>query len=74
MFFLNRNVVSDDKKVSPTKREYGSLVYLLFSFIKSLKSVSDKCVGAISWSSFLLGIFIIKECLEFSLIALGTFK
>ena len=50
MFFLNRNVVSDDKKVSPTKREYGSLVYLLFSFIKSLKSVSDKWVGAISWS------------------------
>ena len=36
--------------------------------------MSDKWVGAISWSSFLLGIFIIKECVAFNLITLGTLK
>ena len=42
--------------------------------MKSLKSMSDKLLEAICWSSLLLDIFMIKQCAAFSLIALGTLK
>ena len=42
--------------------------------MKSLKSISDVWFEAICWNYFLLGIFIIKLCVAFSLIDLGTFK
>ena len=41
--------------------------------MKFLKSVSDKRLAAICWSSLFLGIFMIK-CVAFSLIVLGTLK
>ena len=40
--FLNLKGLSDGKVVSLTKREYGSAVYSLKIFIKSLKSISDE--------------------------------
>ena len=60
--------------VSFTKNEYVSLVKSLWSFIKSLKSISDYWFDAISWSSLLLEIFMINQCLRFFLIVLGTSK
>ena len=59
-FFLNGNGLSDNKVVSFTKSEYGSLVYSLQSFMKSLKPISDKWFEAICRTSLLLGMFMIK--------------
>ena len=42
--------------------------------MKSLKSVSDEWFNAICWSSLLLGIFMIKKWVEFSLTSFGTLK
>ena len=41
-FSLNLKASSDGRVVSLTKKEYGSLVYFLKIFIKSLKSISDE--------------------------------
>ena len=35
--------------------------------MKYLKSISDERLDAIYWSSLLLGIFMIKQCVAFSL-------
>ena len=40
----------------------------------SLKSMSGEWLEAIFLSSNLLGIFMIKQCIVFSLIVLGTLK
>ena len=37
-------------------------------------SMSDEWLNAIYWSSPLFGIFIMKQCVEFSLIFLGKAK
>ena len=58
--FLSRNELSDDKVILLTKIEYGSLVYSLYSFIKSLKSMSDEWLDGICWSSLLVWILMIK--------------
>ena len=42
--------------------------------MKSLNSISDEWFDAICWSSLLLGIFMIKQCVGFSIIVLGTLK
>ena len=42
--------------------------------MKSLKSILDEWLEVICWSSLLLGIFMIKQCVVFSLIVLGTLK
>ena len=42
--------------------------------MKSLKTISDEWLNTIWWSSRLSGIFIIKECVEFSLIFFDTEK
>ena len=43
-------------------------------FMKSWKSMSDEWLNAIFWSSCLFGIFIIKYCVEFSVIFFGAAK
>ena len=40
----------------------------------SLKSMSDELFDAICWNSLLLEMFIIKYCVLFILIVLGTLK
>ena len=60
--------------MSLTKKVYGSAVYFLWSFMKSLKSTSVEWCDAISWSFFLLGILIMKKWVEFSRTSLGTLK
>ena len=42
--------------------------------MKSLNLISDKGFDAIFWSTVLLGIFMIKQCVAFSVIVLGTSK
>ena len=42
--------------------------------MKSLKPMSYEWLDAICWSSLLLGIFIIKQFVAFSLIVLGPFE
>ena len=42
--------------------------------MKSLKLKSDEWFSAICYISLLLGIFIMKKCLEFSLTSFGTLK
>ena len=73
-FFLNLKGLSDGKAVSLTKKEYGAAVQILQILMKSLKSLSDEWFNTICWSFLLLGIFIIKKCLEFSLTSFGTLK
>ena len=41
------------------EKENGFAVHFLLGFIKSLKSISDKWLNAICWSSYLFGVFII---------------
>ena len=50
-----------------TKKEYGLTVHFLQRFIKSLKSIPDKWLNEISWSSHLFTTFRIKWYVEFSL-------
>ena len=42
--------------------------------MKPLKPISDEWFDAICWSSLLFGIFIIKNCGEFSITFFGTWK
>ena len=42
--------------------------------MKSLKSMSDKWFEAVCWNYFLLGILMIKLCVAFGFIVLGTLK
>ena len=55
MFFLNLKGLSDSKVVSLTKKEYGSVVYFLKIFIKSVKSISDEWFKAFVEAFFYLG-------------------
>ena len=71
-FFLNLKGLSDESAVSLTKNEYGPSVHFLSILIKSLKSISDEWLIAISWSSLLFGILIMKKWVVFNLTSLGT--
>ena len=71
-FFLKLKGLSDGKVISLTQKEYFFAVHFLQIFIKSLKSISDEWFISICWSSPLFGIFIIKECVQFSLTSSGT--
>ena len=73
MFFLNCNGLSDDKIVSFTENKYDSIVQFLQKFIKSLKAMPDDWSDTICWGSLLLGIFMIKQFVSFSLIVLSTY-
>ena len=55
---LKRKPLSDAKIVSVTKKEYGFSTFFVNIQIKSLKSISDEWLNAISWGSCLSGIFI----------------
>ena len=44
------------------------------SFVKSLKGISGEWLVVICWSFCLFAIFIIKYCVELSLICFGTLK
>ena len=46
----------------------------LHRFMKSWKSMSDEWLNAIFWSSYLFGIFIIKYCVECSVIFFDAAK
>ena len=48
--------------------------YSLQIFTKSLKSMSDEWLDVICWSSLVLRIVMIKQCVAFSLIVLGTLR
>ena len=68
-FFLNRNGLSDEKVASFTKNEYG---FLFQSWQNSMKYLM--WLDAICWNFSLLQIFMIKQCVAFSRIVLGTLK
>ena len=59
-FFLKREGLSDARIVSITKNEFGFAVHFLQRFKNFLKSIYDKWLNAICWSSSFFGIFIIK--------------
>ena len=65
--FLNIKGLSDASVVSLTKNEYGSTVQFLLMLVKSLVLMSDEWFIAISWSSLLFGIFVIKNWVVFNL-------
>ena len=50
--------LSDGRVVSTTKNEYSFPVHCLHRFIKFWKSISDKWLNAVCWSSVLFRIFI----------------
>ena len=58
---LSLKELSNDNVVSLAKKEYGSSVHFLLTFMKSLKSISNEWFYAICWSSILFGIFMIKK-------------
>ena len=72
-FFLNLKRLSDASVASLTKKEYGSAVHYLSILMKSLELISDEWFSTIYWSSLLVGIFIMKKWVEFSLTSFGTY-
>ena len=55
---LKRKPLSEAKIVSVTKKEYDFSTFFVMIEIKSLKSMSDEWLNAVSWGSCLPGIFI----------------
>ena len=55
---LKRKPLSEAKIVSVTKKEYDFSTFFVKIEIKSLKSMSDEWLNAVSWGSCLPGIFI----------------
>ena len=55
---LKRKPLSEAKIVSVTKKEYDFSTFFVKIEIKSLKSMSDEWLNAVSWGSCLSGIFI----------------
>ena len=60
-FFLNLKGLFDVSLVSLTKNENGSEVHSSKILSKSLVLMSDELFIAIGWSSYLFGIFAIKN-------------
>lgn len=60
-FFPKLSGLSDRRIISMTKNEYGSTGQFLYGFLNSSKSISDKLLISIFWSSPLFGIFLIKK-------------
>ena len=73
-FFLNLKRLSDASVVSLTKKEYGPAVHFFWILMKSSLLISDEWFNAIDWSSLLLGGFVLKEWVAFSLTSFGTLK
>ena len=47
---------------------------IFINLLKFLKSMSHEWFNAICWICLLFGIFMIKKCVEFSLISFGILK
>ena len=73
-YFRKWDGLSEGRVVSRTKNEYGFAIYLLYNLLNSAKSILDVWVISISWSSFLLWIFMTKKSVEFSLKSFLTVK
>ena len=56
------------------KSENGSKAKFLYSLLKVLKSISGELLIGICWSSRLLGVFMMKMCVVFSLTSFGNWK
>ena len=73
-FFQKLNRVLDGKVVLMTKSKYGSVVYFLYSLLKSSNSMSDKLFLKTNWSSSLFEIFIMKMRVVFNPTSIGAWK
>ena len=66
-FSWKHKALSTWRVVTMAKNEYGSLVYILESLLKSSKSVSDEGLIVISWSSCLFLVYLYEyEAVESS--------
>ena len=73
-FFQIPKVLFDGRVVSMSENKYGFAVNFLHKFLYTPKSTSDEWLGEICWSSRLLGIFIIKNCVVFSHTFFGSWN
>ena len=73
-FFLNLKELFDGSVVSLTKKEYSLPVHYLWILMRSLVFISDEWLNAVCWTSLLLGIFMIKKWVVFSLTSCATLK
>lgn len=73
-FFQKLKVLFDGRLVSMSENKYGFAVNFLYKCLYAPKSTWDEWLVEICWSSRLLGIFIIKNCVVFNHTFFGSWN